>query len=160
MKHLPKHLRARWRYLGVGIESQPEARIDQRSFQQALWYAASNLLGDPGSADADLRVIRFRFSDGRGDAVVRVRRGESQRGRAALACLAAINGDPIGLRVRGISGTVRACEERYLGRGDRGSAERSVALGDTERTAAVRDGAIDLYGPEGFIGATELDFEE
>lgn len=160
MKHLPKHLRPRWRYLAVGIEARPNTRIDRQSFQQALWYAAGNLLGDPGSADSDLRLIQFRFSDGGGEAIVRVRRGETERGRAALACVAAVNGDPVGIRVRGISGTVRTCEERYLGRRTGCSEERSVAFGDTERTAAVRDGAIDLYGPEGFIGATELDFEE
>lgn len=160
MKHLPKHLRPRWRYLGVAIEAKPNSRIDRRSFQQALWYAAGNLLGDPGSADSDLRVMRFRFSNEEGEAVVRVRRGETERGRAALACVAAVNGEPVGIRVRGVSGTIRTCEERYLGRQTGCSEERSVAFGDTERTAAVRDGAMDVYGPEKFIGATELDFEE
>jgi ribonuclease P/MRP protein subunit POP5 len=159
VKHLPKHLRPRWRYLGVGIEAWPDAEIDRRSFQRALWYAAGNLLGDPGSADVDLRVIRFRFTAGEGEAIVRVRRGEVDRGRAALACVATVDGEPVGLNVRGISGTVRACEERYLGRGAGGCAERSVAVGTAERTVYVRDGAIDLSGPDGFTGATELDFE-
>lgn len=160
MKHLPKHIRPRWRYLGVGIEAWPDVEIDRRAFQQALWYAAGNLLGDPGSADADLRLIRFSFAAGGGEAIVRVRRGEVESGRAALACVATVNEAPVGLRVRGVSGTVRACEERYLGRRAGDCAQRSVALGDTERTAYVRDGAVDLYGPEGFTGATELDFEE
>jgi ribonuclease P/MRP protein subunit POP5 len=160
VKHLPKHLRPRWRYLGVGIETWPDAEIDRREFQQALWYAAGNLLGDPGSADADLRVVRFSFAAGEGEAIVRVRRGEVQRGRAALACVSTVAGDQVGLRVRGVSGTVRACEERYLGRRAGGCAERSVALADAERTVSVRDGVADLHDPDGFTGATELDFEE
>lgn len=160
MKHLPKHLRPRWRYLGVGIETWPDAGIDQRAFQQALWYAGANLLGDPGSADVDLRVVHFEFAGCEGEAMVRVRRGEVERGRAALACVATVDGDPVGLRVRGVSGTMRACEERYLGRRAGGCAERSVALGDAEREIFVRNGVVDLSDTEGFTGATELDFKD
>ena len=64
MKHLPKHLQPRWRYLAVEIESTPDAAFDREAFQRACWYAAGNLLGDPGSADADLSVLRFRRPDG------------------------------------------------------------------------------------------------
>jgi ribonuclease P/MRP protein subunit POP5 len=45
MKHLPKHLRPRWRYLGITVESWPDAEIDRESFQRNLWYSAGNLLG-------------------------------------------------------------------------------------------------------------------
>jgi len=56
MKHLPKHIRPRWRYLAVEIEAAPDADIDRGAFQRALWYAAGNLLGDVGK--------RGRRSDG------------------------------------------------------------------------------------------------
>jgi ribonuclease P/MRP protein subunit POP5 len=115
MKHLPKHLRPRWRYLAVRLETAADAALSRRAFQRAVWYAAGNLLGDAGSAEADLRVIRFRFSDGTGEAVVRVRRGETGPARAALACVDAVDGDPVGVEVRGVSGTVRACDEKFLG---------------------------------------------
>ncbi|MFC6754912.1 ribonuclease P, partial [Halorubrum tibetense] len=36
MKHLPKHLRPRWRYLALGIEAWPDADVDRRAFQRAL----------------------------------------------------------------------------------------------------------------------------
>ena len=87
MKHLPKHLQPRWRYLAVGIETWPDAEFDRGAFQRHLWYAAQNLLGEAASAAMDLRVLRFELASGAGQAVVQVRRGEVERARAAVACL-------------------------------------------------------------------------
>ncbi len=115
MKHLPKHLQPRWRYLAVELRGPPGAEFGRSTFQREVWFAAQNLVGDAGSAEADLSVLRFEFSDGSGHAVVRVRRGEVSRGRAVLACIADVDGDDLGLRVRGTSGTVRACVEDHLG---------------------------------------------
>ncbi|WP_458188411.1 Rpp14/Pop5 family protein [Haladaptatus sp. NG-WS-4] len=159
MKHLPKHLRPRWRYLAVGLESWPDADVDRRSFQRSVWFAGQNLLGDAGSADADLRVLRFAFEDGEGEAIVRARRGHTDDARAALACIEAVRDDPVGVFVRGISGTVRGCEEKYLGRRREVSGERSVVFADAERTAVVRDDLIDVRLDGAFAGAAELDFE-
>ena len=112
MKHLPKHLQPRWRYLGVGIESWPEASLSRGAFQRELWYAAQNLYGDAGSAEVDLTVLDLSFEDGVGETMVRARRGEVDRARAALACVDEVDGDPIRVRVRGVSGTVRAAIEQ------------------------------------------------
>ncbi|QCC48136.1 ribonuclease P [Halobellus limi] len=116
MKHLPKHLQPRWRYLAVGIEAWPDADFDRGAFQRDLWYAAQNLYGDAGSAEADLTVLAFHYADGDGETIVRAHRGTEDRARAAVAALDRVDGKPVGLRIRGISGTVRACEERYLKR--------------------------------------------
>ncbi len=157
MKHLPKHLRPRRRYLAVEIESWPGADFGKRDLQRECWYAAQNLLGDPGSADADLSVIDFEVGDGAGMAIVRVRRGEVERARAALACIDAVGDAPVGLRVLGVSGTIRACEERYKGRATRESLERNVAFADARRPAAVRGDRVDADSESGFVGATALD---
>ena len=114
MKHLPKHLRPRWRYLAVQLEGRPDAELTRGRFQRELWFAAQNLLGDVGSAELDLRVFRFDFADGEGHAVVRTRRDEDGRARAVLACLDVVDGHELGVRVAGASGTVRACEETFL----------------------------------------------
>lgn len=159
MKHLPKHLRPRWRYLAVEIESWPAADLDRNAFQRNIWFAAQNLLGDVGSAAVDLTVIRFESWDGGGEAIIRIRRGEDDRARAVLACLAAVDGDEIGLRVHGTSGTVRACEEKYMGRGPERTGQRHVAIGDAERPAVVRDGRVDYRDDDAFTGATLLDTE-
>ncbi|QHS15989.1 Rpp14/Pop5 family protein [Halopenitus persicus] len=161
MKHLPKHLRPRWRYLGVGIETWPGASIGRRDFQRAIWYAAGNLLGDPGSADADLSVLSFTHDEaaGEGEAVVRVRRGHVSPARAAIACIATIEDEQVGVSVRGVSGTVRACEERYMGRAGRPAEQRHVAFEGADRPAVVRGDAVDVSAESGHVGATRLDLE-
>ena len=159
MKHLPKHVRPRWRYLAVGIETWPDADLSRGAFQRALWFAAQNLVGDAKSADADLTVFDFHFAAGAGETIVRVRRGEVETARAALACVATIDGTPVGLRVRGVSGTVRACEERYLGRRAGVSRQRTVVFDSHSRTVSDRGRAADVHLSGGFAGATDLDFE-
>lgn len=154
MKHLPKHIRPRWRYLAVGIEAWPDAEIDRGSFQRAVWYAAQNLLGDPGSADADLSVVRFSFADGAGEAIVRVRRDEVSPGRAAVACLTEIDGQSVGLRVRGVSGTIRACEESYLGRDGGVTDVREADFRSETRTVSLREDTADVSTDSGFLGTT------
>ncbi|MFC7136712.1 Rpp14/Pop5 family protein [Halobaculum litoreum] len=160
MRHLPKHLRPRWRYLVVGLESWAGATFARGPFQREVWYAAQNLLGDPGSADADLTVVRFRFADGAGAAVVRVRRGEVDRARAALACVDEVDGRRVGVRVRAVSGTIRAGEESYLGGAGGFGDESTVVLGpDDERGTGRRraDGAVDAATPTGRVGATDAE---
>ncbi|PHQ44971.1 ribonuclease P [Halorubrum sp. C3] len=159
MKHLPKHLRPRWRYLAVGIESRAEASIRRRAFQRALWYSAGNLLGDAGSADADLTLLSFAHADGTGEAVVRVRHGHVDDARAAIACVNEVDDEPVGILVRGISGTVRACEERYMGRATPSSTQRDVAFEGAERPAVVRGDACDVRVESGRVGATTFDTE-
>ncbi|WP_255194117.1 Rpp14/Pop5 family protein [Natronobeatus ordinarius] len=159
MKHLPKHLQPRWRYLAVELESWPDASVGRRSFQREVWYASQNLLGDPGSADADLTVVRFSFADATGQAIVRVRRGETEPARAAIACIDEIDGHTVGVVVHGISGTIRAAEENYLHRRGQVSEERNVVFGNEERVAVVRDGSADVRLDEAFAGATDLDYD-
>ncbi|MEM4780340.1 MAG: Rpp14/Pop5 family protein, partial [Halalkalicoccus sp.] len=116
MRHLPKHARPKWRYLAVGIETWPDVDLSRGAFQRHLWYAGQNLLGDPGCADADLRVFGFEHGEGSGEAVVRTRRDTVEDARAALACIDEVEGAEVGVSVRGVSGTVKSCEEKYLGR--------------------------------------------
>lgn len=157
MKHLPKHLQPRWRYLAVAIETWPDADLTRRSFQRAVWYATRNLLGDPGSADADTTVIRFDHADAAGHAIVRVRRGHTDAARAALACIDTVDDDTVGLRVTGTSGTVRACEEKYIRGPAKSPVQRHVVFDDTDREAVARGRRVDVRTGEGFVGATTLD---
>ena len=159
MPTLPKHLRPRWRYLAIGIECWPDTTLTRREFQRNLWYSAQNLLGDVGSARADLRVISFTYRDGIGEAIVRVRRGQVESARAALACVSEIDRDPIGVHVRGVSGTVRRCEEKYLGRRREPPEERTVAYRGAQSPAVVRGDRIDVRTDGTFAGATHLDVE-
>jgi len=157
VKHLPKHLQPRWRYLAVGLEAWPDAEIGRRAFQREVWFAAQNLVGDAGSAAVDLSVVRFDFADGAGAAIVRARRGEVDRARAVLACVDAVDDAEVGVRVQGVSGTVRGCEEKYIHRRPEPTAQRNVVFENAERRAVGRDGRIDVRADDAFVGATELD---
>ncbi|MFC7210070.1 Rpp14/Pop5 family protein [Natronoarchaeum sp. GCM10025321] len=159
MKHLPKHFRPRWRYLAVALESTPDADLSRGAFQRELWYAAQNLVGDTGSADADLTVLDFSFSDGQGETVVRVRHGHGTEARAALACIDSINTHSVGVRVIGISGTIRACEEKYLGRQTELFHERNVVFDGEERPAVIRDSSVDVRVDSSVVGAMTLDLQ-
>lgn len=159
MKHLPKHLRPRWRYLGVGLETWPDVEIPRTRFETALQGAARTLLGDTGAAEVDISVLAYEMTDGLGHCVVRVRREEVERGRAALACLDTVSGHPIGVHVRGVSGTVRACEEKYIGGPLEPPTETRVAFDGADRRAVVRNDRVDVRVDGGFAGATEFDFD-
>lgn len=157
MKHLPKHLRQRWRYLAVDLETWPDASLDEKAFQRSCWFAAQNLVGDVGSVEADLRVVDFEFADGDGHALIRTRRGATDLARAALACVDSIYDDPIRVTVRGISGTVRAAEEKYLGAPREPTTEESVAFRNESRRAVSRGDRVDVEIDGTFVGATRLD---
>lgn len=160
MKHLPKHLRPRWRYLAVELSTWPDAAVDRGEFQRAVWFAAANLLGDPGSADADLRVVSYSFRDGAGEALVRARRDEVDRARAALACVSEVRGDPVRVAVRGVSGTMRAAEEHHLGQAATPSREGSIAFGGRGDQSGVERGErVDIDNAGSWVGATRRDCE-
>jgi ribonuclease P/MRP protein subunit POP5 len=157
MKHLPKYLQPRYRYLAVGLETWPDAEVDRRRFQRETWAAARGLLGDLGSAELDLQVLRFEHGDGTGEAIVRTRRDAVDRARAVLACVECIDGEPVGVHVRGVSGTVRACTERYLGRQPEETEQRYVVFDDAERRAVVRGERADVDVGGAYAGATTLE---
>jgi len=157
MKHLPKHLRERWRYLAVELEAWPAASFGQRAFQCALWQSAQRLLGDAGSADAVCRVLQYRFEAGVGEAIVKVRRGTVESARAAVACVSEVEGEPVGLSVRGVSGTVRGCEEKYMGGPLKAEAETDVEFRGASQTGVVYGDRVDVETDDWFTGATTFD---
>jgi ribonuclease P/MRP protein subunit POP5 len=157
VKHLPKHLRPRWRYVAVELEAWPDADVSRGDFQRGVWFAAQNLVGDAGSADADLRVVRFAFEAGSGEALLRVRRGEVERARAAVACVNSVRGDPLRVAVRGVSGTIRAAAEKYLRGGAEPSSDETVAFDGDSRRAVARGERVDVDADGSFVGATRFD---
>jgi ribonuclease P/MRP protein subunit POP5 len=159
VKHLPKHLQPRWRYIAVDLEGWPDSSLAREDFQRAVWYSAQNLHGDTGSAVLDLSVIQFRFDDGQGEAMLRVRRGGVTDARAVLACIDVVEGDSVGVRIRGTSGTVQACEEKYMGNAPIDPEESHVVFDGANRPAIVRDQRIDIEADTAFVGATNLDTE-
>ena len=154
MRHLPKHLRPRYRYLAVEIEARPAAALDRQAFQAAAWSAARGLLGDAQSAAVDLQVLEGDFWAGGGAAIVRVRRDRVQSARAALACVEAVAGEPVRVGVRGIGGTVRATERQYWGGPPGVTDTETVEFREAEWTAQFREDRVDLESGGQFVGVT------
>lgn len=159
VKHLPKHLRPRWRYVVVELETWPDADLDGSSLQQSVWSSARHLLGDARSADADLELLRSRFWRGGGEAMFRVRRGEVDRARAALACVESVHSAPVGIAVRGVSGTIRAAEEKYIHGPPEPMREDQVVYDNRTRQAVVTGDRVDVAVTGSYVGATERDLE-
>lgn len=159
MKHLPKHLQPRWRYLAVTVRTWPDERLVEHSFQRALWESAGQLVGDAGSAQLDLQVVLFRSSTGTGQAVVRTRRETVPLARGVVTTLSDVDAAPVGVCVRGVAGTVRACEEKYLRDPRQSCTESIVVFNNAERTAIVRSGRADIRTDDGWIAATERDLD-
>jgi len=159
MKHLPKHLRPRYRYLAVTFETPPDSQLSRHDLQAALWESSRALLGDAGSAQLDLRVLGVNQAGAEGSAVIRCRRNEVDRARAVVTCLSSITGTPMRPTVRGVSGTVRGCEEKYLSRATGYSEERTVAFANADRRAVSRAARVDVRVGSGYVGATNLDIQ-
>jgi len=157
MSPLPKHLRPRYRYLAVRLESWPDHAIDRSVFQRAIEESVQSLYGDSGVSAAEPHVIQFTLREGVGQAIVRSRRDAVTETRAGLAAVSRLHGAPIGVYVRGISGTVRGCEEKYLQARQLRSDESTVVFDGTERPATVRGSRVDVHLESGFAGATDLD---
>ncbi len=156
---LPKHLRGRWRYLAVGLRTWSGVPLSRAAFTRALEDAIVTLYGDAGSAAIDARVYAFSVADGYGESVIRVQRGEVERARAAVATVTSVESSPVGLSVRGVSGTVRGCEEKYLGRQPEPPRESTVVFEDAQRRATIRGETADVVVDDAFVGATLLDLE-
>lgn len=157
MTPLPKHLRPRYRYLAVTIESWPTAILDRPAVEDALETAIRSLFGDAGVAAAEPRLLRYTFDRGAGTAVVRTRRDAVEMTRAGVATVATVEGEPVAGCVKGISGTVRACEEKYLTDSQLQIAENTVTFEDATYPATVRGTRVDVHLEAAFAGATDLD---
>ncbi len=156
---LPKHLRPRWRYFAIGLRSWPDVSFSREELETAVRRSARELYGDVGAAEMSLQVMRFRWGDGAGEAIVRTRREHVRRARAAIACTPSVGNAPLGVHVRGQSGTVRACEENYLGSGAESLTENTVVFEGAERPALARGMEVDVRVADAFVGATRLDLE-
>lgn len=145
--------------MAVEFDGTPKIDPSRWDVQDTLWTTARELVGDSGSASIGLRVVRFEWTIGRGWAIVRIRRGTRERARSAIACVNELDGEPVLVTVRGCSGTVAACEEKYLGRRQEESAERTVVYNGTEYSAVCQSEAVDIQTSDGVVAATTLDLQ-
>jgi ribonuclease P/MRP protein subunit POP5 len=107
--HLPV-LRMRRRYIAFEVESEEPVR--QNDLAAELIAAQTSLWGDKGSSLNRIKLISF---DGR-FGLLRCAYSRIQETRAVLATIYSINGIRAAIRVKGVSGTIKAATEKYIPR--------------------------------------------
>ncbi len=157
MKPIPKHLRPRYRYIVVSLESWSNSIIDKTSFQQSIWASVNRLFGDLGSAKSDLYLIRFEFHNGTGYGIIRTRRDSLHLARSGIACTSSVNGHPIGILVLGISGTIKSCEQKYLPVLKKSLVTGEVTFEGNSYSSTSYGELLDIKIDNDFIGATNMD---
>jgi ribonuclease P/MRP protein subunit POP5 len=101
-------LRDRRRYIAFELEA--EDRVGRAELVGEIRAAQATLFGDYGAAKNRLRVVSF---DGR-FGLIRCSHTRMEECRALLATVQSIGGTRVAVRVRGISGTIKAATEKYI----------------------------------------------
>ena len=149
---LPKSLRPRNRYVFFEVETLPDASFGEHDLRRALWFEAQNLYGDVKSAETRAELLEYDGYTTLGLGVVRCAHDRVEETRAALACVDEVRDDPVGVRVVGVSGTLKAGRNRY---GETPTAEETTV----EDSPAWRRGdALDLRTDDGFMCGTHHEF--
>lgn len=131
MKRSQPSLRPRRRYLVA--EATASARVAEEAFARALRREVRDLFGDSGAAAVDARVEEWgpphREAPGpwRARILLRAVRARIDEARAALTVLREVEGQPVAVRVVGISGTLRGAR-RWMPR----SANEEVKRGPVD----------------------------
>lgn len=105
--------RERKRYLVFEVISERE--IDKRELLKEIWRSVYSLYGDVGASESKLWLIGYeKKKDGdtgidvsEGMGIQRCAHDKVKEVRAALACIHSVNEARVGIRVVGISGTIK-----------------------------------------------------
>ncbi|MCX2817964.1 MAG: ribonuclease P/MRP protein subunit POP5 [Methanobacteriota archaeon] len=149
---LPKSLRPRNRYVFFEAETLPDASFGEHDLRRALWFEAQNLYGDVTSAETRAKLVEYDGDDATlGAGVVRCDHDGVEETRAALACIDKVQGDPVGIRVVGVSGTLKAGRDRYGGTPE----TRETTVDGSP--AWERGDVVDVRTDDGFMCGTHHD---
>lgn len=104
-------LRGRRRYIVFEVISERE--IDKKALLKEIWDSIYSLYGDVGASECKLWLIGYDktkdtdIGKGKGKGILRCAHDKVEEVRAALACLHSVNEARVGIRVIGISGTIK-----------------------------------------------------
>lgn len=102
---IPPSLRERRRYLVFEVISDRE--IEKRELLREIWDSVYTLYGDVGAFESKIWLIGYDKKKGTGTGILRCAHDKVEEVRAALACIHPVNGTRLGVRVIGISGTIK-----------------------------------------------------
>ncbi|MHC1579736.1 MAG: Rpp14/Pop5 family protein [Candidatus Alkanophagales archaeon] len=118
-KLLPPSLREKKRYLVFEVLSEGE--VERGEFLKELWNSLYSLFGETVASGCKLWLIDFgREGVFEGfevyTGIVRCAHKRTDEVRAALACIPSVGGKRVSIRVRGISGTIKAARRKFIER--------------------------------------------
>lgn len=116
MKGLLKSLRPKKRYIFCEIQHWPNSKFEKEEVQTQIWFESQNLLGDIFSSEAWMELIYFNSEKGKEKDifVIKCHHTKVEETKAVLACVDKIQGKKVGIRVLGISGTIKSGKRKFL----------------------------------------------
>jgi ribonuclease P/MRP protein subunit POP5 len=102
-------LRGRRRYIVFEVISERE--IDKKALLKEIWDSIYSLYGALGASESKLWLIEYDKTKDtdidKGKGILRCAHDKVEEVRAALACIHSVNEARVGIRVIGISGTIK-----------------------------------------------------
>ena len=115
-KILPPTLRDKKRYLAYQVIS--DDKIEFAEINNSMWYSILSFLGEKGTAEADVWIIRNSYEEERKMGLIKCSHTSVEEVRTALALVKKIGENRVIIRVLGISGTMKAAKKKFFGERD------------------------------------------
>jgi ribonuclease P/MRP protein subunit POP5 len=113
---LSSTLRERRRYMAFQVVTKTE--IPPSDIAGAIWHSILNLLGELGTAQAEVWLVKSVYDEKNRMGLVRCSHTAVEHVRTALALVSRIGDAPVTIKVIGISGTISAAKKKYFGETD------------------------------------------
>ena len=112
-KPLPSSLRGRRRYIAYQVLS--EDKFIFQDLTNSIWHSLLNLLGELGSAQADIWIVKDTYDEAKQIGIIRCSHDNVEKVRAALALIERIGDVRVVVKVLGISGSIKATKMKFFG---------------------------------------------
>jgi len=106
-------LRERRRYMAFQVLCKEN--IPPTDIARAIWHSILNLLGELGTAQAEVWLVKNVYDEKSKMGLIRCGHTSVEHVRAALALVNRIGDAPVTIKVVGISGTISAAKMKYFG---------------------------------------------
>jgi len=110
---LPPSIRGRRRYIAYQVI--PEEKIPFSDLVNTIWHSLLNFLGEFGTSEADLWIVKDSFDETRQIGLIRCSHTSVEHVRSALALVQRIGDTRVVIKVLGVSGTMKAAKTKFFG---------------------------------------------
>ena len=112
-KLLPPSMRSHKRYIVFEIIS--EKPVEYKDFSSAVWSSLMNFLGEQGTAEARIWLIKNLYEEKNQRGVIKCKHDFVEQLRTALVLINIVGETKAIVRVLGVTGTIKSAKSKYLG---------------------------------------------